>query len=208
MKLKKIASLMLAGIMAVSMLAGCNGKTEENPGSSSSEVTVVNGAASAINNALSQNKDVVKFESDENLDKNLQAYFKLNPIKGDTWVESNYGGIGADNAFNYLKSAVGFDYDGVTNYNTVMADETNTYVDKSAAIIGMFNSKVYTQDDALKMIGKAVDNYTYAEDIPNSNDGKMFSYSGKASVIEVSSEGGTASVWVVVAVVTKEYTKV
>ena len=32
MKLKKIASLMLAGVMAVSMLAGCNGKTEDNNG--------------------------------------------------------------------------------------------------------------------------------------------------------------------------------
>ena len=54
MKLKKIASLMLAGIMAVSMLAGCKGNTiNENPGSSSSEPTVQNSAiAEALNDEL------------------------------------------------------------------------------------------------------------------------------------------------------------
>ena len=74
MKLKKIASLALAGIMAVSMLTACGegGKKEEDP--SSSEVTTVSGAAAALNNALSQNKDVVEFEDDSNLDKNLEAY--------------------------------------------------------------------------------------------------------------------------------------
>ena len=208
MKLKKIASLALAGIMAVSMLTACGegGKKEEDP--SSSEVTTVSGAAAALNNALSQNKDVVKFEDDSNLDKNLEAYFKLNPIKGDEWVESNYGNVGVDNEFNYLKDAVGFDYDGVTNYNTVVTDKTTNYVDKSAAIIGMFNSKVYTQAEALKMVGKTIDNYDYAEDSTDTKDGKEFTYSGKASVLEVKSEGGTASVWVVVAVVTKGYEKV
>ena len=39
MKLKKIASLALAGIMAVSMLAGCNGSNGDNSGASSSEPT-------------------------------------------------------------------------------------------------------------------------------------------------------------------------
>ena len=32
MKLKKIASLALAGLMAVSMLAGCSGKGSDNSG--------------------------------------------------------------------------------------------------------------------------------------------------------------------------------
>ena len=54
MKLKKIASLMLAGIMAVSMLAGCKSNTiSENPGSSSSEPTVQNSViAEALNDEL------------------------------------------------------------------------------------------------------------------------------------------------------------
>ena len=39
MKLEKIASLALAGVMAVSMLAGCKGNGTDNAGSSSSEQT-------------------------------------------------------------------------------------------------------------------------------------------------------------------------
>ena len=208
MKLKKIASLALAGIMAVSMLTACGegGKKEEDP--SSSEVTTVSGAAAALNNALSQNKDVVEFEDDSNLDKNLEAYFKLNPIKGDEWAESNYGKIGEGKDYTGLKSVIGSNYVGLTNYGSVVESDSDKYNDKKAAVIGMFNTKVYTQAEALKMVGKAIDNFDYAEDTTNTEDGKEFTYSGKASVLEVKSEGGTASVWVVVAVVTKGYEKV
>ena len=209
MKLKKIASLALAGIMAVSMLTACGegGKKEEDP--SSSEVTTVSGAAAALNNALSQNKDVVKFEDDSNLDKNLEAYFKLHPIKGDEWAESNYGKIGEDsNDYAELKNVIGSNYIGLENYEGVVGSDSDRYNDKKAAVIGMFNTKVYTQAEALKMVGKAIDNFDYAEDTTDTDDGKEFTYSGKASVLEVKSEGGTASVWVVVAVVTRGYEKV
>ena len=207
MKLKKIASLALAGIMAVSMLTACGegGKKEEDP--SSSEVTTVSGAA-ALNNALSQNKDVVKFEDDSNLDKNLEAYFKLHPIKGDEWAESNYGKIGDNGDYTELKNVIGSNFVGLTNYGGVVESDSDRYNDEKAAVIGMFNTKVYTQAEALKMVGKAIDNCDYAEDTTDTDDGKEFTYSGKASVLEVKSEGGTASVWVVVAVVTKGYEKV
>ena len=49
MKLKKIASLMLAGIMAVSMLAACGeGKKDENPGSGSSSEAVTKTLTEAV----------------------------------------------------------------------------------------------------------------------------------------------------------------
>ena len=60
MKLKKIASLMLAGVMAISMLAGCSGNTtDDNKGeidttpSSSYTETVLGKASKAVNNMLS-----------------------------------------------------------------------------------------------------------------------------------------------------------
>ena len=55
MKLKKIAFLMLAGIMAVSMLAACGeGKGNSSSSSSSSQPTVQNSAiAEALNDELS-----------------------------------------------------------------------------------------------------------------------------------------------------------
>ena len=49
MKLKKIASLMLAAIMAVSMLAGCNGKTETKPeGEGEGEGTTASGYSAML----------------------------------------------------------------------------------------------------------------------------------------------------------------
>ena len=62
MKLKKIASLMLAGIMAVSMLAGCKDGSANNgnAGSSSSEVPTVGGYTASLYVLLNANsKDVM-----------------------------------------------------------------------------------------------------------------------------------------------------
>ena len=55
MKLKKIASLALAGIMAVSMLAGCNG-TGNKPIPRLPAVTTTTGLVSAV-------KDAIKIEN-------------------------------------------------------------------------------------------------------------------------------------------------
>ena len=76
MKLKKIASLALAGIMAVSMLAGCNKGGNDN-GSSSSEVTVTTGIVDTLNNNQNKNNDVkVEFTSNSALDTALSAAVK------------------------------------------------------------------------------------------------------------------------------------
>ena len=80
MKLKKIASLALAGIMAVSMLAGCNtasnGGNNGNGEGDGENNGVVSGISSAISTAVKA--DVtgidtnVKFSDDSALDENLK----------------------------------------------------------------------------------------------------------------------------------------
>lgn len=72
MKLKKIASLALAGVMAVSMLAGCNNGSNNNNNGSNGEVNVV--PASAVLNIINSNQDVandvqIKFTADSALEK-------------------------------------------------------------------------------------------------------------------------------------------
>ena len=52
MKLKKIASLALAGIMAVSMLAGCKDGTSQEDPSSSSQVPTTANVVTYANDAL------------------------------------------------------------------------------------------------------------------------------------------------------------
>ena len=75
MKLKKIASLMLAGIMAVSMLAACGeGKKDDDSSSSSSSQVTVSNVVSFANGALSgAEKKVYTFHDNEELNKALQA---------------------------------------------------------------------------------------------------------------------------------------
>ena len=75
MKLKKIASLMLAGIMAVSMLAGCSGKTngEEKPGDDP-VVVPETGIVAAVNNGQNADNDVkIDFTSSSTLDALLAS---------------------------------------------------------------------------------------------------------------------------------------
>ena len=86
MKLKKIASLMLAGIMAVSMLTACGDSTTDNTGdnSSSSQPTVSN-ASNVMWNGM--NKDargivdpVANATLENSLRKNVEIYGNLDNV--------------------------------------------------------------------------------------------------------------------------------
>ena len=108
MKLKKIASLALAGVMAVSMLAGCAGKTPEtgNEGgaaTTSSIVTVVNDA-----------QDVATFTSDAKLEEALQKAVEL---AGDTAL---------DKIETYFTNLSGVKSYSVKEFNSGIANWQNT----------------------------------------------------------------------------------
>ena len=127
MKLKKIASLMLAGIMAVSMLAACGeGNTiNENPGSSS-EVPSTSAVVSTVSSVLKTQKSNLTVDVKESpflndrLDE-IIAKHTLKDIKNGDYVEDGvnaaFGVTGAmDLATNVLNftnntylNSVGFD---------------------------------------------------------------------------------------------------
>ena len=78
MKLKKFAALALAGVMAVSMLAGCSGKSTNtnpsNPGADDGETEVV--PSSAVVNILNSTQPVandvqVKFTDDAKFEADM-----------------------------------------------------------------------------------------------------------------------------------------
>ena len=73
MKLKKIASLMLAGIMAVSMLAGCKGASSSTP--TNPDEPVAPGMVGKVIAALDENvTKKVNFSADSELQTVLDAY--------------------------------------------------------------------------------------------------------------------------------------
>ena len=84
MKLKKIASLALAGIMAVSMLAGCNGSNSSNNG----DVVVpsTSSTVAAVNNGQSKLNDVkIDFTSGSELTNFLSQLLNQNGERISPW---------------------------------------------------------------------------------------------------------------------------
>ena len=86
MKLKKIASLALAGIMAVSMLTAC-GEGTSNSGSSSSEPTASTGYTASVLAKTNLAKDFVDGKDDSKLDAMVSAVAekKVNYINGTNY---------------------------------------------------------------------------------------------------------------------------
>ena len=73
MKLKKIASLMLAGVMAVSMLAGCSGNGSNNNNNNDEDPVVNTGMAGKVIAALDKDTtDKVAFTASSSLETTLQ----------------------------------------------------------------------------------------------------------------------------------------
>ena len=198
MKLKKIASLALAGIMAVSMLAGCNGSNGGNNGSSSSEVTTVSGAAAAINAELDENKELISFSEDSSLDNVVKAYFASNPIAARDWKGTDKEEL--TNEANDINSVIGADWCRLNNLQLILGRNTDT--DKiSCLVVYGFNAKMFTQSAALKYVGQYIDHMSIAEE--NSTGDKNYTYDGIVSVNEVKSKGSEESVWVIALEITK-----
>ena len=73
MKLKKIASLMLAGVMAVSMLAGCKGSANSGEGNGEENQVVAASVADYANSLMSgAQKNVFEFKNSADLTAALQ----------------------------------------------------------------------------------------------------------------------------------------
>ena len=91
MKLKKIASLMLAGIMAVSMLAGCksgNGTDDKTP--ETENVTSGSQIIDMVNDAIAPNKAGIKFATNAELSTALKvAVEKLGVSETDANVQAD-----------------------------------------------------------------------------------------------------------------------
>ena len=115
MKLKKIASLMLAGIMAVSMLAACGeGNTiNENPGSSS-EVPSTSAVVSTVSSVLKTQKSNLTVDVKESpflndrLDE-IIAKHTLKDIKNGDYVEDGVNAaFGVTGAMNLATNVLNF----------------------------------------------------------------------------------------------------
>ena len=197
MKLKKIASLMLAGIMAVSMLAGCKSGTTPNT-DDKPEVTPVAGVAAAINNELDKNKDALSFTEDTSLENVLLAHFASKPIDAAYWSDCTIDDMaGHYAAINGIVKADETDFSVINMLKSEYTDEKTTGLLLFAA-----NQEMFDQASVLKFVGQQIDELELAS--VNDANTKSYNYTGSVAVVEAESKGGEESIWVVAIEVTKD----
>ena len=167
MKLKKIASLMLAGIMAVSMLAGCkSGTPNPNPGEGEGEGNTATGYSVALGDALADTlkgtdvEDVITF-ADNNDDKAALEDALGNLGRNQLWITDSvdaFGDLQDREAVADFKKAAKLDRDTLTSNDAIFNYEYNInktvkvgdifYIDSNVEMSKVINQIVAEYGDA------------------------------------------------------------
>ena len=207
MKLKKIASLALAGLMAVSMLAGCGNNA--NSGNNNNNGAVSTSIVDAVNNGqYSYNKVKVTFTADAKLqdavDKVVAAYGNypnataLNEIKQYAGLVDT---ISTVNGFKSNDKAPTKDGEKVTYFGLIplgVSDRSEAYLNNQA--VAEINKLVADLDDTTLV---TADDYKKDKTYPITKDDATyydFSYTGKICMAEVNA-GGVITGYVAVVVI-------
>lgn len=155
MKLKKIASLALAGVMAVSMLAGCNGGTSNNgtPDDDGDVVVTTSPVVKAVNDGQTSGNVVkINFTDDSKLNTALQ---KAVEVYGTDAVAGQIEAAITDNTGLETKAADVKDLQYVNSAGNVALNKVNDYgflsnlikyenISTKGGKKGDLNGKVYT----------------------------------------------------------------
>ena len=212
MKLKKIASLALAGIMAVSMLAGCKDGGNSNSGSSSSSTTTVNDVSSIVEDALSQEaKNRISFKSDNNVAVALQKLADNNVSGANvvTWYDT---GVQASTALTPVLAGTSFlDCEDDIADLTTMAN-ANTANDKAKTAVEVYVAGQDMSRDAI-LRGVAANVEADIEDLASisADNTYEYTYTGSVSVVTktgTNSNGTTRTISIIAVSVTRTPSKV
>ena len=187
MKLKKIASLMLAGVMAVSMLAGCKGNGTNDAGSSSSEQTVVSGFSATLAAKLGDTVDEDYISVKDNAADVTALEKALNYISEPTLQDlaekktvqnlgDHSGKADVANMIADFMDRAGFTLDdgkiGVDGLDMTYYAENNGYDNRTVkdGTIYIVNGAV-GEDEAVKLVAAEVKEVLQDEDaLPKHND--------------------------------------
>ena len=220
MKLKKIASLMLAGVMAVSMLAGCN--TASDPETEEPDVPAVpstSDAATILHDAMNgkareMTSPVANSDLDAALKNAVDVYFQNDGYQGVSSdvaykevKKSNIADalVSAMNAKTYIISDLSKTDDGKTYYSE--NDKTTTVVQLYAVAASV--SDAYALEQVAGQIEGSVGNL-----VEKSKDNEYsYAYTVSASIVtkpvtSVVAEGVTFGVKYIAVAVTQTPTKI
>ena len=202
MKLKKIASLMLAGIMAVSMLAGCkSGTPNPNPGEGEGEGNTATGYSVALGDALADTlkdaeiDDIVTFSN--NADDQAALEDALGNLeRGQLFITSGGKGLGDlqdPEAVADFKKAAKLDRDTLTSNNAIFNYKYN--INKTVKVGDIFYVDATVEMDKAidRIVAEYKDAFAGLEDsitIQNRVGEKLvydFNYTVSVSVVNVPS---------------------
>ena len=202
MKLKKITSLMLAGVMAVSMLAGCSGNTiNDNTGDDDSIDPGINGVSAAVGALVKEKLDdkypaYVTFSDSAELNKDLQyavEYAGVMDIMPNYIWSDTLTGV-ANDVYSRLQTAVGDDDPDVTVGNigsdTILkaAENTGMTMEDAVAVDMRAISSSIGENALNQLIAEKIneivkiEDYLYSTQDGDDNNGSNYNHTYTVSV--------------------------
>ena len=165
MKLKKFAAMMLAGVMAVSMLAGCSGKGGNGGDNNQGEVVNTSSLVTAVNGA----QEDVDFTANASLTSLVSKVASIYGTEGNAIEE---------NIFEYLRNSTGNEYERLYNVTyknqwggdevvNVIGDDDKAVVKNGEKVTDIFvmvvdGANAYNEEAAQKIMARIA-----AEEIGN-----------------------------------------
>ena len=214
MKLKKIASLMLAGVMAVSMLAGCSGKSnDDNNNGQENNGSQATGVAATFASYLSD-KDTVTFTDGDNGALLKKATDKV----VDTTIDSIY----KNSSVNQVSNGEPFT---TINGTIVSSDEITdltaghikNYLKNDDTYIAVYSaSGDMDQKYVLAKVAKELNGSLDSDNLPKNSIQKSvtkpgdtyynFTYTGTVDMFKAETKDGDSSAWYVLVVLNVDAT--
>ena len=205
MKLKKIASLMLAGVMAVSMLAGCSNGSNGNASSGNGNTVVTpsaSGIVSAFNNGQDEdNKAKVTFSSDATFDAAVKKAIEnagdsANSVLNTAWVKALIAGLTGEN-----NNSSWTDF----NVNAAKDGEKVTVLGVATYGSGTYWTENAAMEQAARDVNEEIAKLKATTKDASMNEGDTYygyTYTGNVSMVAAQQESG-ATVYYVAYTVTR-----
>ena len=205
MKLKKMISLALAGIMAISMLTACGGKGESNSGNTETPVAPAAGVSGKIQNLLDEG-DLITLTDNATYQTYLSAAIEKAKLDGSN--VNNEDGLEL-----VLKEVSSLFENNVVGYTTTISSQDDIYKNNAIYPFVLSFKGDYSEDVILNEMAQKM-NQLITKDYLKSNvkikDGKDFyvyscEYTGSVSMQKVTVEGNSA--WYILFTIAVDYNK-
>ena len=195
MKLKKMISLALAGIMAISMLTACGGKGESNSGNTETPVAPAAGVSGKIQSLLDEG-DLITLTDNSTYQTYLSAAIEKAKLDGSNVDTPDGQDLVSKEVFNLFENNVV----GYKDLTTIIQNQNDFYKNNATYPIVLSFEGDYSEDVILNSVAQMMNllitknNLKSTVKITDGNDSYVYSceYTGSVSMQKVTVEGNSA----------------